>query len=65
MIIKESQRGLEMASPHRHRIRPGAEVKLVSGGGGFRRSADVASPSSQETQVSQFTKQQTHKTKRN
>lgn len=46
-----------MASPHRHRIYPGVEVKLVSGGRGLRHSADITSAFSQEThKVSKITK---------
>lgn len=46
MIIKKSQQGFKMASPHRHRTYPGVEVKLVGGGRGFRQSTDITSTSS-------------------
>lgn len=50
-----------MASPHRHRIYPGVEVKLVSGGRGFRRSPDISPAFSQEThKVSRLQKTNTH-----
>lgn len=59
-----------MASPHRHRIYHGVEVKLVSGSRGFRHSTAITPAFSQEThKVSKITKNKhthtlTHKKKK-